>query len=85
MYVIMASDRHTGSVAAGRLLDKGKKVQVMGRDSKNWRHLRAGRRTLFQRMCSYGCAEPGVPGRREVYVLIPPAMTLRISGRIKIK
>src|SRR5260370_6858697 len=34
MYVILGATGTTGSVVANRLLDKGKKVRVVGRDTK---------------------------------------------------
>jgi uncharacterized protein YbjT (DUF2867 family) len=34
MYVILGASGNTGSVVANRLLDKGKRVRVVGRDVK---------------------------------------------------
>ncbi len=52
MYVILGATGHTGSVSARRLLDRGKKVRVMGRDSKKLAPFVSRGADALQRMSS---------------------------------
>jgi len=77
MYVILGATGHTGSVAARRLLDKGKKVRVMGRDSKKLApFVSRGADAFPGDVLDTDTLSRGFAGAEGVYVLIPPAMTL---------
>src|SRR6266481_253041 len=73
MYVILGATGHTGSVAARRLLDKGKKVRVMGRDSKKLApFVSRGADAFPGDVLDTDTLSRGFAGAEGVYVLIPP-------------
>src|SRR6266446_7181812 len=77
MYVILGATGHTGSVAARRLLDKGKKVRVMGRDSKKLApFVSRGADAFAADVLDTDALSRAFAGAEGVYVLIPPAMNL---------
>jgi len=77
MYVILGATGNTGSVAARRLLDKGKKVRVMGRDSKKLAPFASRGADAFPAdVLDTDALSRAFAGAEGVYVLIPPAMNL---------
>jgi nucleoside-diphosphate-sugar epimerase len=63
MYVILGATGNTGSVVASRLLDKSKKVRVVGRDNKKLAPFcEPGRGGVCDRCSRYGCVESSVCG-----------------------
>jgi uncharacterized protein YbjT (DUF2867 family) len=76
MYVILGATGNTGSVAARRLLDRGKKVRVMGRDSKKLApFVSRGADAFAADVLDTDALSRAFAGAEGVYVLIPPAMT----------
>jgi uncharacterized protein YbjT (DUF2867 family) len=84
MYVILGATGNTGSVAARRLLDKGKKVRVIGRDNKKLApFISRGADAFATDVLDTDALSRAFAGAEGVYALIPPAMTLpdfRVSG-----
>jgi uncharacterized protein YbjT (DUF2867 family) len=77
MYVILGATGNTGSVAARKLLDRGKKVRVMGRDSKKLApFVSRGADAFPADVLDTDALSRAFAGAEGVYVLIPPAMTL---------
>jgi uncharacterized protein YbjT (DUF2867 family) len=81
MYVILGATGHTGSVAARRLLDRGKRVRVIGRDSKKLAPFASRGADAFPAdVLDTDELSRAFAGAEGVYALIPPAMIFRISG-----
>ncbi len=77
MYVILGATGNTGSVAARRLLDRGKKVRVIGRDSKKLApFVSRGADAFPADVLDTDALSRAFAGAEGVYVLIPPAMNL---------
>jgi uncharacterized protein YbjT (DUF2867 family) len=77
MYVILGATGNTGSVAARRLLDKGKKVRVIGRDNKKLApFISRGADAFATDVLDTDALSRAFAGAEGVYALIPPAMTL---------
>jgi uncharacterized protein YbjT (DUF2867 family) len=77
MYVILGATGNTGSVAARRLLDKGKKVRVIGRDNKKLApFVSRGADAFATDVLDAEALSRAFAGAEGVYALIPPAMTL---------
>jgi len=77
MYVILGATGNTGSVAARRLLDRGKKVRVVGRDGKKLAPLASRGADAFPaNVLDTDALSRAFAGAEGVYVLIPPAMSL---------
>lgn len=77
MYVILGTTGNTGSVAARRLLDRGKKVRVVGRDGKKLAPFASRGADAFPTdVLDTDALSLAFSGAEGVYVLIPPAMTL---------
>jgi uncharacterized protein YbjT (DUF2867 family) len=75
MYVISGATGHTGSVVADRLLDKGEKVRVLGRDAKRLeRFVRRGAEAFSTNVEDAGSLKKALAGAQGVYVMIPPSM-----------
>src|SRR5467141_2362231 len=76
MYVILGATGNTGSVAARRLLDRGRKVRVMGRDSKKLApFVSRGADAFAADVLDTDALSRAFAGGEGDYVLIPPAMT----------
>jgi uncharacterized protein YbjT (DUF2867 family) len=77
MYVIIGATGNTGSVATRRLLDKGKKVRVIGRDNKKLApFVSRGADAFATDVLDTDALSRAFAGAEGVYALIPPAMTL---------
>ena len=77
MYVILGATGNTGSVAARRLLDRGKKVRVVGRDGKKLAPFAGRGADAFPaNVLDTDALSRAFAGAEGVYVLIPPAMSL---------
>src|SRR6266404_3578867 len=77
MHVILGATGNTGSVAARRLLDKAKKVRVIGRDSKKLApFVSRGADAFPADVLDTDALSRALAGAEGVYVLIPPAMNL---------
>jgi uncharacterized protein YbjT (DUF2867 family) len=77
MYVILGATGNTGSVVARKLLDRGKKVRVMGRDSKKLApFVSRGADAFPANVLDTDALSRAFAGAEGVYVLIPPAMNL---------
>jgi uncharacterized protein YbjT (DUF2867 family) len=75
MYVILGATGNTGSVVARKLLDGGKKVRVVGRDSKKLvPFVSRGAETLAADVLDTDALSRAFAGAEAVYVLIPPDM-----------
>jgi uncharacterized protein YbjT (DUF2867 family) len=73
MYVILGATGNTGSVVAGRLLDKGKKVRVVGRDNKKLApFVSRGAEAFAVDVLDTDALSRAFAGSEAVYVLIPP-------------
>jgi uncharacterized protein YbjT (DUF2867 family) len=76
MYVILGATGNTGSVAARRLLDRGKKVRVVGRDSKKLAPFASRGADAFPAdVLDTEALSRAFAGAEGVYVLIPPDMS----------
>lgn len=76
MYVILGATGNTGSVVARRLLDKGKKVRVVGRDNKKLATFASrGAEAFAADVLDTDALSRALAGAQGVYVLIPPDMT----------
>jgi uncharacterized protein YbjT (DUF2867 family) len=77
MYVILGATGNTGSVAARKLLDSGKKVRVVGRDSKKLAPFASrGADAFATDVLDTDALSRAFAGAEGVYVLLPPAMSL---------
>ncbi len=69
MYVVLGASGNTGSIVANALLDLGKEVRVVGRDSKklapfvNRGACEPGRGGVYRRRCGWRRAQRGVRRR----------------------
>lgn len=76
MYVIMGATGHTGSVVANTLLNKGKKVRVVGRDSKKLApFVSQGADAFVANALDAQALGQAFAGAEAVYALIPPNLT----------
>jgi len=77
MYVILGASGNTGSVVAGKLLAKGQKVRVVGRDAKRLESLaRSGAEVAIADATDAAALTKAFAGAEAVYALIPPNVTL---------
>lgn len=73
MYVILGATGNTGSVVARKLLDGGKKVRVVGRDSKKLApYVSRGAEALAADVLDTDALSRAFAGAEAAYVLIPP-------------
>jgi uncharacterized protein YbjT (DUF2867 family) len=73
MYVILGATGNTGSVVARKLLDGGKKVRVVGRDSKKLApYVSRGAEAFAADVLDTDALSRAFAGAEAVYVLIPP-------------
>ncbi len=76
MYVILGASGNTGSVVANTLLDKGKRVRVVGRDSKKLaRFVSRGSEAAVADAADAEALTRALSGAEGVYALIPPNVT----------
>jgi uncharacterized protein YbjT (DUF2867 family) len=76
MYVILGATGNTGSVAARRLLERGKKVRVVGRDGKKLAPFASRGADAFPAdVLDTDALSRAFAGTQGVYVLIPPDMS----------
>src|SRR6266850_4310752 len=76
MYVILGATGNTGSEVARRLLDKGKRVRVVGRDNKKLATFASrGADAFAADVLDTDALSRALAGAQGVYVLIPPDMT----------
>jgi uncharacterized protein YbjT (DUF2867 family) len=76
MYVILGATGNTGSVIAKTLLDGGKKVRVVGRDSKKLApFVSRGAEAFAADVLDAEALSRAFAGAEAVYALIPPSMT----------
>jgi uncharacterized protein YbjT (DUF2867 family) len=76
MYVITGATGNTGSVAAERLLAKGEKVRVVGRDSKRLEpFVRKGAEAFAANVEDAEALTKAFTGASGVYAMIPPAFS----------
>ncbi len=75
MYVILGATGNTGSVVARRLLDRGKRVRVVGRDNKKLApFVSRGADAFAADVLDTDALSRAFAGAQGVYVLIPPDM-----------
>lgn len=73
MYVVMGASGHTGSVVAEKLLAKGEKVRVLGRDAKRLERLsKNGAEVAIAEATDAAALTKAFSGADAVYALIPP-------------
>jgi uncharacterized protein YbjT (DUF2867 family) len=76
MYVILGATGHTGSVVARRLLDRGKKVRVVGRDNKKLApFVSRGADAFATDVLDTNALSRAFAEAQGVYALIPPNMS----------
>src|SRR5437588_12877696 len=76
MYVILGATGNTGSVVARKLLDKGKRVRVVGRDNKKLASfVTRGADAFTADVIVTDSLSRAFAGAQGVYALIPPDMT----------
>lgn len=75
MYVVLGATGNTGSVVANKLLDKGKKVRVVGRDSKKLApFVSRGAEAFVADVTDAEALSRAFTGAEAVYTLTPPDM-----------
>ena len=75
MYVITGATGNTGSVVAGRLLEAGQKVRVVGRDPKRLeKFTEKGAESCIADATDAGALTNAFAGAKAVYAMIPPNM-----------
>ena len=73
MYVITGATGHTGSVITEKLLDKGEKVRVIGRDEKRLeRFTKKGAEPFVADATDAAALSKAFTGAKAVYAIIPP-------------
>ena len=78
MYVITGATGNTGSVAAKRLLEQGKKVRVIGRSAEKLKALAAEGAEPFVANVSDGAAlTKAFTGAEAVYAMVPPDLAAK--------
>src|SRR2546430_14287067 len=76
MYVILGATGNTGSVVARKLLDKGKRVRVVGRDNKKLASIvTRGADAFTADVLDTDALSRAFAGAQGGYTLIPPEMT----------
>jgi uncharacterized protein YbjT (DUF2867 family) len=73
MYVIIGATGHTGAIITEKLLAKGEKVRVIGRDAKRLEQFTdKGAEPFVADATDAGALSKAFAGRNAVYALIPP-------------
>jgi uncharacterized protein YbjT (DUF2867 family) len=76
MYTVLGATGNTGSVVARKLLEGGKKVRIVGRDSKKLAPLVNGGAEAFATdVLNTEALSKAFAGAEGIYVLVPPVMT----------
>ncbi|GAC1626053.1 MAG: NmrA family NAD(P)-binding protein [Candidatus Acidiferrum sp.] len=76
MYVILGATGNTGSIAANTLLSQGKKVRVVGRDSKRLApFVSRGAEAFAADVLDTEALSRAFAGAEAVYAMVPPIMT----------
>jgi len=76
MYVLLGATGHTGSAVAKILLDKGKKVRVVGRDAKKLASFASrGADTFISDLADSEALTRAFTGAQAIYAMIPPNLT----------
>src|SRR5204862_6804787 len=76
MYVILGATGNTGSVVARKLLDKGKRGRVVGRDNEKLApFVNRGAGALAADVLDTDALSRAFAGAQGVYALIPPDMS----------
>jgi uncharacterized protein YbjT (DUF2867 family) len=75
MYVVIGATGHTGSTVAEKLLGKGEKVRVVGRDERKLEQFRQkGAEAFVADVTDASAMERAFAGAEAAYVMIPPNM-----------
>src|SRR5580692_8021219 len=78
MYVVTGATGHTGSVITEKLLAKGEKVRVIGRDAKRLeRFTQKGAEPFVADATDADALTRAFSGAKAVYAMIPPNITSR--------
>src|ERR1700737_1299891 len=73
MYVVIGATGNTGKVVAEKLLEKGEKVRVVGRDAKRLeRFTQKGAEAFAADVTDAGALTKAFTGAKAVYAMIPP-------------
>jgi uncharacterized protein YbjT (DUF2867 family) len=73
MYAIIGASGNTGSAVAGKLLNQGKNVRVIGRDAKRLEPLvRRGAEAFVANVSDAAALTKAFSGAEAVYLMIPP-------------
>jgi len=76
MFVIVGASGKTGGAAAEKLLARGEKVRVLGRDAKRLEHLtHKGAEAVVADVTDASSLERAFSGAKAVYAMIPPNMS----------
>jgi uncharacterized protein YbjT (DUF2867 family) len=76
MYVILGATGHTGSIVANSLLDKQKKVRVVGRDSQKLAAFaKRGAEAFTANVTDEKALSRAFTGAEAVYAMMPPDLT----------
>jgi len=76
MYTVLGATGHTGSIVANRLLDKGKKVRVVGRDAKRLAAFTSrGAEAFAAGTLDAETVSQAFAGAEAAYVMMPPDPT----------
>ena len=76
MYVVIGATGHTGSVVAEKLLAKGEKVRVVGRDARRLERLKQkGAEAFVADVTDASAMARAFSGREAAYVMVPPNMS----------
>ncbi len=76
MYVVIGATGNTGSVAAEKLLARGEKVRVVGRDARRLeRFTQKGAEAVIADVTDAGALTKAFSGAKGAYVVIPPNNT----------
>lgn len=76
MYVVIGATGHTGSVVAEKLLAKGEKVRVVGRDARRLERLKQkGAEAFVADVTDASAMARAFSGMEAAYVMVPPNMS----------
>lgn len=76
MYVILGATGNTGSVAAGKLLEKGQKVRAIARNREKLSHFaERGAETVSADVTDSAALTKALTGARAAYIMIPPNLS----------
>src|SRR5271166_681744 len=73
MYIVIGATGNTGGVIAEKLLERGEKVRVVGRDAKRLERLtHKGAEAFVADVTDAGALTKAFSGAKAVYAMIPP-------------